>query len=208
MLIGLLGFIGSGKNSVAEQFAKNGFATDSFAAPLKDAVSDIFGWPRNMLEGDTDHSRAFREAPDQWWSQKLGNRRFSPRYALQVIGTEIFRENFHPSIWLHSLESRYTSKSRPATVITDCRFKNEVGLIKTMGGFIVRVKRGPDPHWINMAKEAAAGDEFSKMSLEEMGVHQSEWDWVNMNVDYTIENNGTLTDLDSKVQEVIKDIKS
>ena len=206
MLIGLVGFIGSGKNSVAKQFIKNGFQADSFASPLKDAVSDIFGWPRDMLEGDTEASRAFREAPDQWWSQKLQNKRFSPRYALQVIGTEIFRENFHPSIWLHSLESRYTSKGRPATVITDCRFKNEVGLIKTMGGFIIRVKRGPDPHWIGMAEEAADGDEFSRHSLDEMGIHRSEWDWVNMKVDYTLENDGKLEDLTSKVQAIIKDM--
>ena len=95
MLIGLLGFIGSGKNSVAEQFAKNGFTTDSFAAPLKDAVSDIFGWPRNMLEGDTDHSRAFREAPDQWWSQK---QHFATKsyFATKSVMLCFFQQQFLP----------------------------------------------------------------------------------------------------------------
>jgi hypothetical protein len=207
MLIGLVGFIGAGKNTVAEQFEKQGFAKDSFAAPLKDAVSNIFGWPRNMLEGDTEHSRAFRESMDNWWAQKLSNKRFTPRYALQIIGTEIFRENFHPSIWLYSLESRYISKGRKPTIVTDCRFKNEVGLIKTVGGVVVRVKRGPEPHWYEMAKEAAAGDTFSQHSLMEMGVHQSEWDWVNTRVDYTVENDGTLDQLNKKVADIIEDIK-
>jgi hypothetical protein len=207
MIIGLVGFIGSGKNTVAEQFVKQGFVQDSFASPLKDAVSDIFGWPRNMLEGDTEQSRVFRESVDEWWSQKLQNRRFTPRYALQVIGTELFRENFNHSIWLHSLENRYMANGRKPTVVSDCRFRNELGLIKTMGGVAIRVKRGPEPHWYEMAKEAASGDTFAQSSLHEMGVHQSEWDWVNMRVDYTVENNGTIEELKTTVQQIVNEIK-
>ena len=71
MIVGLVGFIGSGKDSVAKHFVNSGFTRDSFAAPLKDAVSSIFNWPREMLEGDTEQSRIFRESKDQWWSSKL-----------------------------------------------------------------------------------------------------------------------------------------
>jgi|TARA_B110000444_G_scaffold60236_1_gene56067 hypothetical protein len=207
MIIGLVGFIGSGKNTVAEQFVKQGFAQDSFASPLKDAVSNIFGWPREMLEGDTEQSRLFRESVDGYWSQKLQNKRFTPRLALQVIGTEIFRENFNPSIWLHSLENRYMASGRKPTVVSDCRFKNELGLIKTMGGVAIRVKRGPEPHWYGTAELAADGDVFSQNTLHDMGVHSSEWDWVNMRVDYTVENNGTIEELEKTVQDITKKIK-
>ena len=52
MIIGLTGFIGSGKTTVAKILAtEHGYRTDSFASSLKDSLSVIFGWPRDMLEG-------------------------------------------------------------------------------------------------------------------------------------------------------------
>ena len=208
MIVGLVGFIGSGKDSVARHFVDSGFTRDSFAAPLKDAVSSIFNWPREMLEGDTEQSRMFREAKDQWWSSKLEDKGFTPRWALQYIGTEILRDQFNHNIWLHSLENRYMATGRKQTVVSDCRFRNEVGLIKTLGGYVVRVKRGDEPHWYETAKEAAAGDQFAQNSLYEMGIHQSEWDWVNTRVDFVVENSGSLEDLSTSVSDIVAKIKN
>ena len=60
MLIGLVGLIGSGKDTVANRLVTNhGFIRDSFAKSLKDAVHNIFGWDRKMLEGDTTVSVLF-----------------------------------------------------------------------------------------------------------------------------------------------------
>ena len=61
MIIGLLGFAGSGKGTVADILVSKGFKKESFADPVKDAVAAIFGWERSLLEGDTDESRIFRE---------------------------------------------------------------------------------------------------------------------------------------------------
>ena len=206
MIIGLVGFIGSGKNTVAESFQKKGYKFDSFAAPLKDCASSVFGWPREMLEGDTDQSRSFREAPDQWWSNKLGIKDFTPRFALQYLGTEIFRDSFNDNIWLSSLEGRYMGNGRKKTIVSDCRFKNEIGLIKTMGGAVVRVSRGAGPHWYDTAIQAAEGDAFSQHTLSEMGVHKSEWDWVSSRVDYTIYNDKDIVHLDNEVDKIVKDL--
>ncbi len=53
-IIGIVGFKGAGKDTAGNFFEQNhGFDPDSFAAPLKDAVAAIFGWPRHLLEGDT-----------------------------------------------------------------------------------------------------------------------------------------------------------
>ncbi|MBR18718.1 MAG: hypothetical protein CMA64_00980 [Euryarchaeota archaeon] len=208
MIVGLVGFIGSGKDTVAKQFESRGFARDSFAAPLKDAVSSIFNWPREMLEGDSDKSRAFREMRDTWWSSKLEDKQFTPRWALQYIGTEILRDQFNHNIWLHSLENRYMATGRKQTVVSDCRFKNEVGLIKTLGGYVVRVKRGNEPHWYEMAQEAATGDKFAQHSLYEMGVHQSEWDWVNTRVDFTVDNSSSIENLSTSVESIVSKIKN
>ena len=55
MLIGLVGLIGSGKDTVAERLVSHhGFVRDSFAQSLKDATASIFGWDREMLEGNTE----------------------------------------------------------------------------------------------------------------------------------------------------------
>ena len=83
MLIGLVGLSGSGKDTVADFLVKDhGFKRDSFAKSLKDAVSAIFGWDRQLLEGATQESRMWRERIDPYWSNKL-NRTVTPRYVLQ-----------------------------------------------------------------------------------------------------------------------------
>ena len=78
MLIGLVGLIGSGKDTVADRLVqKHGFQRDSFAKSLKDAVASIFGWDREMLEGQTKESRQWREQPDKFWSEKF-NKEITP----------------------------------------------------------------------------------------------------------------------------------
>ena len=45
MIIGFVGFIGSGKDTAADYLVNfHGFRRDSFANTLKDAVSHVFGW--------------------------------------------------------------------------------------------------------------------------------------------------------------------
>ena len=205
MIIGLVGWIGSGKNTVADILStQHNYRKDSFAAPLKDATANIFNWPRKTLEGDTDHSRHFRECVDPYWANKLQIKNFTPRLALQIVGTELFREHFHPKIWLDSLEHRYIAGGQKPTIITDCRFRNELAFIKQMGGFTIRVKRGDDPHWTELAKQAQQGDDFAIQQLSDIGIHASEWDHTGVLVDFIIENNGTLEQLTDKVSSVAK----
>ena len=73
-----------------------------------------------------------------------------------------------------------------------------------MGGFTVRVKRGGDPHWTEMAKQAQDGDEFAIQQLADIGIHASEWDHTGVLVDFIIENNGTLEQLHDKINSVVK----
>ena len=73
MIIGVVGSIGSGKDTVADYLANfHSFRRESFAASLKDAVSVIFGWDRTLLEGRTKESREWREQQDEWWTKRLG----------------------------------------------------------------------------------------------------------------------------------------
>jgi hypothetical protein len=185
MLIGLVGPIGSGKDTVANRLVtKHGYKRDSFADPLKDAVSKIFNWDRKLLEGNTKISREWRETADEFWSKKF-NKEITPRWVLQYFGTEVMRGQMHDAIWVDSLIARYKGEK---TVVSDTRFQNEIKNIKAHGGIIVLVKRGP----ISTREE-----------MQKQGIHQSEWDWVGSNFDYTIENTGTLEELNAEIDTTI-----
>lgn len=201
MIVGIVGFIGSGKGTVGDLLVEKGFHKDSFAAPLKDACSIIFGWPRELLEGDTELSRKWREEPDAFWSEKFG-KSFSPRLALQLMGTEAGRNVFHPDIWVVSLLNR--AKGRDI-VVTDVRFKNEVAHIQDNGGLIIRVKRGPEPLWFeDFARHNQSPEIYPRPDVD---IHVSETDWIGCYWDYLIENNGTIEDLGRKIDDILTRIK-
>jgi hypothetical protein len=203
MLIGVVGFIGSGKGTVGDILSTKGFVKDSFAKPLKDAVSCMFGWPRELLEGDTEVSRKWREKPDEFWSEKFG-RPFSPREALQLMGTEAGREVFHKDLWVISLLNRAKGRN---VVVTDVRFKNEIKYIQDNGGYVIRVRRGDEPDWYETAKKANFGHKEELNSMLSSGIHKSEWDWIGCYFNFEIENNGTLEDLGTKIDDMLTFIK-
>jgi hypothetical protein len=197
MIIGLVGFIGCGKGTVGDLLVQDhGFVQDSFAAPLKDAVANIFGWNRTMLEGSTKASRDWREQPDEFWSEKFG-KPFSPRLALQLLGTEAGRNVFHQDIWVISLLNRCNKRGN--TVVTDVRFKNEIAVIQKEGGVIVRVRRGDEPSWYDTAWKV---NTEGLSPTEMIGVHQSEWDWVGSPINHIIYNDGTLSNLRDAVRHI------
>lgn len=199
MIIGLVGYIGSGKGSVADYLQeKYGYNKESFAASVKDAVSIIFGWNRELLEGDTLASRKWRESDDPYWSDKLGTP-FSPRLALQLMGTEAGRNVFHPDIWIYSLERRMNPNKD--YVVADVRFVNEINNLTRMGGKIIRVKRN-DPDWTQDALDYISGK-----TKKEPIAHYSEWAWMTSpgypEFDGLINNDGNLSDLKKKVDKIM-----
>lgn len=207
MILGVTGLIGSGKDTIADYLCTfHGFKRLSFAASLKDAVSVIFGWDREMLEGTTKSSREWRERSDEWWSNRL-KRNITPRNVLQNWGTEVCRNAFHEDIWVASLEHKLLNAT-DNIVITDCRFSNEVGAIKSAGGITCRVIRGPNPHWYDDAVYLNRGPShigwaLAKEKLHDIGIHASEYSSVGLDYDYIIENNGTIDELHNKVKSII-----
>ena len=90
MIIAICGLIGSGKDTTADYLVNiHQFRRDSFARTLKDAVAVVFGWDRELLEGRTKESRAWREQVDAWWATRLGIPDLTPRWVLQNWGTEV-----------------------------------------------------------------------------------------------------------------------
>lgn len=208
MIIGVCGFIGSGKDTIADYLTNfHGFRRESFANSLKDAVSQVFGWDRTMLEGRTKQSREWREQPDAWWSKRLG-REVTPRLMLQLWGTEVCRKGFHDDIWIASLENKLRN-SKDDIVISDCRFPNEIKSIKDAGGIIVWVQRGELPEWYEDAVNVNRGPNgntrwaLSKSSLDKFKIHASETAWVGTKFDHVFDNNGSIDELFGKVKDLV-----
>lgn len=209
MIIGVCGFIGSGKDTIADYLTNfHGFRRESFANSLKDAVSMVFGWDRTMLEGRTTSAREWREQVDPWWAQRLGMPHLTPRWVLQYWGTDILRGHFNDDIWIASLENKLRN-SKDDIVISDCRFPNEIKSIRNAGGIVVRVVRGPEPEWYDAAVSANRGPNgnitwaTSKRVLEKSGIHDSETAWVGTEFDSVLDNNTTIDDLFAQVKNLV-----
>jgi hypothetical protein len=203
-IIGICGFIGSGKDTAADYLVNfHEFRRDSFAATLKDAVAAVFGWDRELLEGRTKQAREWREQVDPWWAERLNMPELTPRLVLQLWGTEVCRRSFHDDIWIASLESRLRN-SKDSIVISDCRFPNEIKAIKEAGGKVIWVQRGELPSWHIMAGKANNGDTFAAEKLKALGVHASETAWVGTDFDYILDNNGTVDDLYKRIATIVQ----
>jgi hypothetical protein len=203
MIIGVCGFIGSGKDTIADYLVNfHEFRRESFASTLKDAVAAVFGWDRTMLEGRTKEAREWREQVDPWWAERLSMPTLTPRWVLQYWGTEVCRKAFHDDIWIASLENKLRN-SKDHVVISDCRFPNEISSIKNAGGKIVWVQRGELPDWYETAIDANRGSNVAINELKMRKIHASETAWVGTEFDLILDNNGTIDDLYNQAKDLV-----
>ena len=136
MIIGICGLIGSGKGTVADYLiGQHNFQKISFADKLKDAVAEMFEWPRPMLEGVTPQSRGWRERPDVFWSNELG-REITPRYVLQIFGTECMRQGFYDGIWVSLVKKKIQDRL--------AMLSGKVGMVKVGAASKVELKEKKD----------------------------------------------------------------
>jgi len=213
MIIGICGLIGAGKDTMADYLVNiHQFRRESFANTLKDAVSAVFGWDRDLLEGRTRHSREWREQVDAWWADRLNMPELTPRWVLQYWGTEVVRRSFHDDTWIASLENRLR-KTTDDVVISDCRFPNEIGAIKRAGGLVVRVHRGPDPEWYGFAEMINRGPEkniewsWANTQLDKFNIHASETAWIGTAFDAVIDNNSTMDHLYAQINDLVQGLQ-
>ncbi len=181
MIIGLCGAQGVGKDTVGDVLVSEyGFTKLTFATALKDVISILFSWPRDLLEGITDESRVWRETVNEHWSEKTGIKNFTPRKALQFIGTDLLRKQFYNDIWVNIVENKINElrlyDPNINIVITDCRFINEFNMIKSFS----------NSHILNIKRSNI---------IETNTLHSSEIDWTNYEFDRILYNDGTIDDL-------------
>ena len=196
MIIGICGLIGSGKGTVADVLVEqHKFKKISFADKLKDAVSVLFNWDRDMLEGDTDRSRIWREKADVFWSNET-DREITPRLVLQLFGTDCMRNGFFDGIWVSLVKKQILENPDTNWIIPDVRFPNEVKMIQSVQGQVWQVRRGDLPVWFMDKRDNG---------VEPTDVHASEWAWIDKDSEFEqiIQNDGSLEDLLKKIEIIV-----
>ena len=177
MIVGITGKKGHGKDTVGALFVDNGFERDFFAAPIKEAVKVALNMSDDQVHGTVD----VKETVDDRYG-------VTPRWAMQSLGTEWGRTLIHEDVWAIACLSRIETAEDPDWVITDTRFINEARIIREHGGIIVKVVR-----------PGANTGEFED--------HPSERQIDLIEPDYTILNDGTLEDLETRVAGVLATLR-
>ena len=173
-----------GKDSVADVLVRRyGFVRRGFADALKDEVLDRL--PRT-LGAYLEHHEGLEDTVDRRWQLVYGFKPDLIRALLQEYGTEVRRAD-DPRYWVKKV-ARWVEDCRPQRlVVPDVRFRNEVEFVRALGGQYVRVDRpGAGP--------AARG------------THASESELDGIEPDYVVRNDGTLEDLERRVEAMARDL--
>lgn len=206
-LIGLSGLASAGKGTVAKYLVNNhGFYELSFGGALKDISSQMFGLPRELLEGSSRISRKWREEK----MDRLNGR--SPREILQQVG--ISMREIDPEVWVNVCEaeaSRHLDCGR-SVVVSDVRYPNEMDMIHIMEGEVWRVEQAESrqPLWYRRLLEHGLIDyrNIEEQHLQQIlgePVHSSEYTLstpsAQSSMDAMLYNTDTLEFLYNQIEE-------
>jgi hypothetical protein len=156
LLIGIGHKKRQGKDTAANRLIdKHNFVRISWADSVKEAGRIIFGFTDEQLYG------SLKETKDFYWG-------FTPRWALQKLGTEACRDNIDTDIWIKSawlkINKIWKANPKQGIVIPDVRFPNEADSILAGGGFLWKVDRNiPLDEFSNHPSETAL-DDYNKWS--------------------------------------------
>ena len=179
-----------------------------FADKLKDIICLLINCTRDQLENESFKSKELGEEWWYWYMEREGGYssiildyltttkkelksyegleliKPTPRFLMQFVGTNLFRNQLHPEIWVNSLFTDYQPNNLiyPSWCITDMRFLNEMEAVKKKGGITIRVNRNLE---------------------ESKDQHESETELDNAEFDYVIENSGSIEELIEKVREIL-----
>ena len=191
-----------------------------YADKLKDISCLLIGCTREQLE-----DRIFKETElgPEWWyykgeagiypyntpyeaNKKLPLIKPTPRMVLQEIGTDLFRNQLHPNVWINATMAEYqpiagtmdvrrSKEIFPNWIITDVRFPNEADAIKERKGLLLRVERP--------CKECGLLRVHKMSCSKNLNEHISETALDDYNFDYTISNIGNIEELIEKIKKIL-----
>lgn len=169
MLIGIIGKKESGKDTLGDYLVNNyQYQKYSFALPLKKVCKELF-----LLDDEQLINHTLKETIDTRWG-------LSPRQMLQKVGTDLIRNNINENFWILHFKFWYNN-NKNNIVITDCRFQNEVNIIKELGGIVIKLNR----------------------NTERIDTHISEDIDKLTGFDYTLDNNSTKEQLYKSIDTLL-----
>lgn len=192
-IIGLSSKLGAGKDTVAELIARQtckDCEKHAFADTLREMVQIITQYKMGLVYQSNDnpftnivynYTQADKNVFLPEWGMTLGE-------ILQKIGTECLRNNFDQDVWVKSLISKIQHTDNHV-IISDVRFKNEADSLKQLDGLIFRIEGDPVGIRANSTRDLNHPSEIDMDDYE--------------NYDEIIYNNGTISDLRNKLQELI-----
>lgn len=180
-IIALCGLKRSGKDTVAQYIQEHyGYEHMSLSLKLKQALKLLFDFTDEQLESDN------KDVIDPRWNT-------SPRKLMQFFGTDVMQfqlpsiipglgRHFFVNSLLSTLNTLPYSPQR-SIVISDMRFLHEYEVLHKHGSLIV----------VEVLRNSCSADS-----------HISENEFKEIPVDFTIENNGSLSELYQKVDDMMK----
>ena len=185
MIIGLVGYARSGKDTVAEYLVKNKvFFRSAFADPMRDALLRLN--PRINI-GEMLGVPLLDAVSNLGWDA-LKEHSADVRHLLQRMGTEVGREMFGEDVWVKKAMEIIDRCEH--VVFSDVRYQNEAEAILNAGGVLWRVQRpnvGPvNNHGSDSALDSYPDEHFSAV----------------------IVNNGTIDDLKVVINNALDSLVS
>ena len=193
-----------------------------FAGKVKEIISLITGISIEDLERE-EIKTEYLSNDWNWYIERDGKivyemptdvkyqelHKYTVRQMLQIVGTDLFRNQFHPNTWINSLFTdfrpiettsqlikNYDISSR--WIITDLRFENESKAILDRNGILIRVNRQLHNRYNLDADINVQHPLYNKLH------HESEISLDNYtNFNYTIKNDGIIDDLIEATRQIL-----
>lgn len=175
-LIAFTGKIGSGKSTAANYLRdQHKYIQMNFADPLREGIAAIFGFPIEKF-----NDREFKEKDFGYG--------FSPRKALQLLGTEWRLLLGVEDLWVRILQDKIQATYPIFGVcIADLRYEYEADWIRKHGGLIIHIHRENNPFQVEADHTSEMGIAFN-------------------NKDWGIDNCGTIEYFNKAIEDTLADL--
>lgn len=130
-------------------------------------------------------------------AQELGlkpNRKF-----LQGIGK--FMREIDDDVWIRYLVKQININTSKSIVVDDIRRKNEINYLKPLGFKFIRIESPSSERKERI--ESRDSQKISKEDWKKWSDHLTEIQVAELDVDYILENNGTIQSLMKKMDEIM-----
>lgn len=183
-VIALTGAKRAGKDTVASYLVKEyGFTRVAFADPLREHIytlNPIIHITYDIQTGVQGPIRLAEYVDLNGWDK--AKELPEVRRLLQVYGTEVVRDQIDPDLWINLAMAKIRKINGPV-VVTDMRFKNELSAL--------------------VARVHARTARVVRKAAEHADAHRSEHELAGVKLDYDIDNNSTISDLEIQVEVML-----